>query len=239
MYSFVTFFYRQQELRAERWTFGDLMRFQRYLDVSGERDRVYGVLVLFPNLVNQVDYQKTADQIYEDATATFIANSAHLDAFAFVERPVCAQETLASWAVNIRRWCERKSQGWAAILQHGNVYSAAAATGLRVPLQRDGKSIRVEGMLVSRFHVAAAIGPPTTFDEDTQDQVPRQMAQLTETAIRLTRIRDGFLTVSQRIQDKIVESGRAICLDIFLNHTRRFVSWARINAEDFRHLGTM
>lgn len=206
---------------------------QVHLQVSDDKDRIYGLLALFPELASQPSYQNTTEQVYEDATAAIIDTSGSLQCMAYREYTGEDKSTLASWATDFRRCVDPALWNWAGHFRAH--YSAAGVANLKPPLMRNGNRVCVLGMKVSQLENAAALGLPNLYKSEEQHEWLSHMESISKFAIRLICDRDNSTNVSPR---QVFETGRALFLDVFREEPRsnRIAQFLRMNApEDFQH----
>lgn len=188
--------------------FIDIFTMQIHLEASDERDRVYGLLALFPELETKVDYNKTTVKVYEDVTVSLIDALGCLESMFHREYSVNNAKALASWATDLRVRSDQNLWIWAK--ETHKYYNASGDATLRVPLIRHGRFISVQGSKVSDLDRAATIGAENMYN-GSEKKWHCHMERVMEFAMRLVCDRDAGMG---QVEQQVLECGRAVHLDL-------------------------
>jgi hypothetical protein len=134
----------------------------RSLQATDPKDRVYGFLGIMPPLDIQVDYKKTIDEVYVDATYAIIKRTGSLKFILLAPRLPFRLIELPSWTVD---W--RSPRGQTDVLWEWSDFYSADGGATCVPI-RQGQRLAVKGHKLGTLDHASQLGPEILEGIDTE-----------------------------------------------------------------------
>ncbi len=185
------------------------------LYVTDPRDRIYGLLPLFPNLNIQPRYELSVEDVYEEATFAFIRHHSSLDILTSCSFDSDASRLLPSWVADWRNKDENTLAAvkWTYLGNDSSVGRYDACARLPAFVALNDHELKVRGLSVFQIRDSTIFGPLLEVGPNVPEWNTIVLA--TEAALRFTL---GLYDVGSlpRVKSNVQlmqEVGRTLLLD--------------------------